>query len=444
MNQEQAFELAMKGENIFLTGNAGTGKTYTLNKIIRALRESGKIVAVTASTGIASTHINGTTIHSWAGIGIKDKLTQDDLFKIKNNKWSRERIANADVLVIDEISMLHGFRLNLVEEVCRFVRNPHLVFGGLQVIVSGDFFQLPPVNKDNDGEKHYCFNSHSWKTIKFKTCYLQKIYRQANDRTFIDILNNIRKNKVTKEQKAVLDELSENTYNNDMAVNLFCKNINVDRMNAQELHALHSEPFISRMECEGLDWKVDQLKKNCLAAETLILKKGAKVMIIVNDFGKQNPEYVNGTLGEVIDISMMNDEDHGYVKIKVYKTGKEITIGKVKWEMTEYSEQARKDVVVACIRQYPIKLAWAITVHKSQGATFDYVNLDLSDVFIENMGYVALSRVTSLEGLYLEGYNSLSLKIDEDILIQDQLFLSDSENNELLFNPVAKKRVVEI
>lgn len=446
MNQEQAFELAMKGENIFLTGNAGTGKTYTLNKIIDALHRRGKIVAITASTGIASTHINGTTIHSWAGIGIKDKLTQDDLFKIKNNKWSRERILHTDVLIIDEISMLHGFRLNLVEEVCRFVRNPHLVFGGLQVIVSGDFFQLPPVNKDNDGEKHYCFNSYSWKSIKFKTCYLQKIYRQANDRIFIDILNNIRKNRVTKEQKAILDELSENTYNIDMAVNLFCKNVNVDRMNAQELHLLPAEPFISHMECEGLDWKVDQLKKNCLAAETLILKNGAKVMIIVNDFGKQFPKYVNGTLGEVIDTSMMDgDEDgQGYVKIRIYKTGEEILIGKHKWEMTEYSEQAKKDIVVAAIKQYPIKLAWAITIHKSQGATFDYVNLDLSDVFIENIGYVALSRVTSLEGLCLEGYNSLSLKIDEDILIQDEIFLSDSLENENLCKPIIKKRIVEI
>lgn len=418
MTQEKAIELAKQGYNIFLTGNAGTGKTYTLNNIIRELKAMDKIVAVTASTGIASTHINGSTIHSWSSVGIRKKLTEEDLWKIKNNKFSNRRIYTADVLIIDEISMLHDYMLDLVDEVCRFIHFNKRPFGGKQVIFVGDFFQLPPVNRDSD-KKNYCFNSQSWKEADLKVCYLQKIYRQ-DDPQFIDILNSIRRNEITDEHKKILSGLSENTNNYNNAVNLFCKNVNVDILNSSELVKLKTESFISRMESSGLDFKVETLKKNVLAMDTLILKQGAKVMALINDF-KQN--IVNGTLGEIVDLSGAKD---GIIKMKKYKTGEIVDIVKYKWKMEEYNEVQGQDVEIASVTQFPLKLAWALTIHKSQGATFDYVNLDLRDTFVENMGYVALSRITSLDGLYLEGYNDIALHIDDTIIEKDKEFLRES------------------
>ena len=423
MEQEKAIQLALEGHNVFLTGNAGTGKTYTLNIIIEKLRGGGKIVAVTASTGIASTHINGHTIHSWAGIGIKEKLTEEDLWKLRNNKFSYERIFTADVLVIDEISMLHDFRFDMVNEVCSFVRGRKIPFGGLQVIVIGDFFQLPPVNKNSD-KKNYCFNAMSWKALDFKVCYLQKIYRQDGDPMFIDILNSIRRNDINEDHHRALQALSHNVKHVDKAVNLFCKNVNVDILNSSELVRLKTDSHIARMESFGLDFKVQMLKKNCLAMETLILKEGARIMVIINDFKR---DIVNGTLGEVVDLSGVDD---GVVKIKVYRTGKILDITRYKWELEEYNERQGRDVTVASITQFPLKLAWALTIHKSQGATFDYVNLDFRDTFVENMGYVALSRITSLDGLYLEGYNNTALHIDDNIIEKDQEFLKESQDNE--------------
>jgi ATP-dependent exoDNAse (exonuclease V) alpha subunit len=174
------------------------------------------------------------------------------------------------------------------------------------------------------------------------------------------------------------------------------------------------------MESSGLDFKVETLKKNVLAMDTLILKQGAKVMALINDF-KQN--IVNGTLGEIVDLSGAKD---GIIKMKKYKTGEIVDIVKYKWKMEEYNEVQGQDVEIASVTQFPLKLAWALTIHKSQGATFDYVNLDLRDTFVENMGYVALSRITSLDGLYLEGYNDIALHIDDTIIEKDKEFLRES------------------
>ena len=438
MKQETVIKLAMNRENIFLTGSAGTGKTYTLNKIIKKLKYFGRIVAVTASTGISATHLNGTTIHSWAGIGIKDKLTIDDLYKLRHNNYTRRRITSAQVLIIDEISMLHDFRLDLIDEVCRFVREkPDDPFGGLQVILCGDFYQLPPVNKDpKTGNKNYCFNANNWRN-NFKTCYLTKIYRQEKDLEFIDILNNIRTNSVTDNQKKTLDSLAENQ--NENAINLFCKNVNVDILNSTELSKIQKNHHICTMSSRGdPQFLIDNLMKNCLAPKTLILKIGAHVMFLTNDF---NRDIVNGTMGEVVDFRdhTAYDKNNNVVGeykdlpiVKIFKTGKEEIAIPHTWEHTEYDESKGRDVVKASITQVPLRLAFALTIHKSQGATFDYINLDLGDTFGHNMGYVALSRATSLSGIQLKKYNEMSLYVDPEIIEKDKEFQSESEKNDIL------------
>jgi len=424
MTQEQAISLALHGHNIFLTGQAGTGKTYTLNKIIDCLYDKDKRIAKTASTGIASTHINGMTIHSWSGIGIKNTMSSDDLFKLKNNQYTRKRIQNTDILIIDEISMIDDIRFNLIEQVCRFVKDPTKVFGGIQVIVCGDFYQLPPVDKYNKSQ--YCFKSQAWRETEFKICYLEKIYRQANDLEFIDLLNSIRTGNIRNEHHFLLKNLSKNFINRDKAVDLYCTNIDVNIENTMELQKLPGENQIFKSKGKGIDFKVEQLQKNILAEKALVLKENAHVMVLVNDRGGCEGNFVNGTLGIVKDFSgtkgdLIEDKDK-YITIERLKDNEEIRIPLHTWKMEE------DEKVVASVTQYPLKLAWSITIHKSQGATFDFVNLDLNNVFVHNMGYVALSRCTTLSGLYLAGYNSMALHIDPCIREFDEECKLQSKN----------------
>jgi len=421
MNQKKVIELALEGHNIFLTGQAGTGKTYTLKKIINEFKKKKKSVAVTASTGVASTHLNGTTIHSWSGAGIKDKFILDDFYKIKNNKYSFKRIFNTDVLIIDEISMIQSHVLDLIEEICRFIKNPDKIFGGIQIILCGDFFQLPPVSKN---KKNYCFNSQAWQILNLKICYLNKVYRQQNDLKFIEILNSIRNNSIKDEHKEILSSLSKNKKNKKNAINLYCKNINVDIENKTELNKMKEEVFILKNKTSGIDFKIKSLQKNILAEETLLLKKNSKIMLLVNNFKKN---YRNGTLCKIINFDELEDEK---IIVETLNDKRRIEIEPYTWKIEEYDPALKNNKQVASISQYPIKLAWAITVHKSQGSSFDFVNLDLSDVFIENMGYVALSRVTSLDGLYLKDFNEKSFKIDEKILKIDKFFQKESKKNE--------------
>lgn len=423
MEQEKAIQLAKEGHNIFLTGQAGTGKTYTLNKIIDALEKEGKIVAKTASTGISATYIDGTTIHSWSGIGIKKQLNNDDLFKLKNNKYSRRRIQAVDVLIIDEISMLHDYAFGLVDKVCRFVREKNdKPFGGIQIIVCGDFFQLPPVMKNTNKISGYCFFSSSWESTEFKTCYLTKIYRQASDPEFIEILNAIRRQEINQNHIKTLNSLSKNTNNIEEAVNLYSKNIDVDIENAIELNKIKEDSFFSYMAGEGVDFKLEKLKKNVPVLESLQLKLGAKIMTVIN---KPKNNFVNGTMGKIIEIDEKNKE----ITIKTSRECSDMIIVNLhEWKEKEHNGMIER--TVARVKQLPLKLAWALTIHKSQGATFDFVNLDMTDVFTENMGYVALSRCTTLDGIYLKGYNEKSLQIDPIILKKDQEFIEESKKYE--------------
>jgi ATP-dependent exoDNAse (exonuclease V) alpha subunit len=421
MNQEKAIELALHGYNIFLTGRAGTGKSYTVNKIIEALKSKGKEIAITASTGIAAVHIGGNTIHSWAGIGIKDKLELEDLWKIKNNKFSFEKINSAQIIIIDEISMLHDYRFDMVDEVLRFVKGSDKPFGGIQVIVVGDFFQLPPVEKS--GKNNYTFNATAWDQLDFKVCYLEKIYRQENDIEFMNILNAIRENSITAEQKAVLTFLNKNDKYKDKAINLYSKNIDVEKENNYKLDCIEGEKYTFAAEINGEPFHVQRILKNWLGREFLHLKIGAKVMFIVNDH-KQG--FYNGTMGEIIDF----DRESGYPVVKIFKTKEKITVKKNEWKVEEENEITGNKVKLASVLQFPLRLAYAITIHKSQGCTFDYVNLDMSDVFVLNMGYVALSRITSLDGLWLKGYNFISLHTDVQVINKDKEFLQKSRDIE--------------
>ncbi len=384
------------GASVLLTGAAGTGKTYVLNKFIRRAKRAGKSVAVTATTGLAATHLNGTTIHSWSGIGVHDSL--DKYAAAKLGKGRQDLIRKAEILVIDEISMLHDFRLDMVDQILRLTRDNDEPFGGVQVVLCGDFFQLPPVNRSDGRQGSFVVASDAWTGGAFAVCYLEKQYRQEGDRGYTDILNGIRAGFLTRSQLDLLRSRTEAAEDPFAArTRLLTVNVDVDNVNNAQLDELEGEVYEYEMETHGGKKYVEQLQRSCLAPQTLRLKKGAAVMCIKN---APDRKYVNGSLGTVIDF-----EDKTDLPVVELTNGRTITVKPETWELMDGDKRR------AQLMQLPLRLAWAITVHKSQGMTLDAARIDLSRAFVEGMGYVALSRVRSLKHLILDGLNGMALRV---------------------------------
>jgi ATP-dependent DNA helicase PIF1 len=404
MTQTEALDILKLGHNVFLTGPAGSGKTHLLNKYINFLKDNYVDVGITASTGIAATHMGGTTIHSWTGMGIKDSLDKGELEELKSRKYLRDRFDRTQVLVLDEVSMLHHFRLDLINKICQYMRNNLLPFGGIQVILCGDFFQLPPIARSGEPAAQFAYESEIWKEANFKICYLEEQHRQT-DSAFIKILNEIRRNDLSAESMGHLK--GRNNIKNNKGLEptrLHTHNIDVDEINQRELEKLHGQQREFQMDGQGRKPLVDSLKKSCLAPEVLKLKVGAKVMFVKNNFEEG---FVNGTLGKIVAF-----DKEGPVVLTTY--GKTIHVKPTSWMIEEEGKPK------ATISQYPLRLAWAITVHKSQGMSLDAIEVDLSKSFERGMGYVALSRVRSLEGLTLLGLNEMAVLVRGEVLDFDE------------------------
>lgn len=414
MTQKEALKILEDGHNVLLTGPAGSGKTFLLNKYIAYLKKMKIGVAVTASTGIAATHINGRTIHSWAGIGIKDGLSSAELKALTKRSYLKKQFEKTSVLVIDEVSMLHAHRLDLINSVCQTFKKNNLAFGGMQLVMSGDFFQLPPISTNGD-ESDFVFKAKIWTEMDLLVCYLDEQHRQ-NDKKMTTILNSFRKDAVSQEIIELLaSRLNKKSANKISPVRLFAHNSDVDLINNAELNKISAPKFSYQMIGEGEKKIIETLKKNCLAPESLILKKGALVMFVKNKFNEDRIVYVNGTSGEVVDF-----DENNYPIVRL-RSGEEISVFPDSWTVDD------EDRVLAKITQIPLRLAWAITVHKSQGMTLEAAEIDLSRSFAYGMGYVALSRLTSLEGLYLLGINEMAYKLDPEIFSYDKELLSLSE-----------------
>lgn len=469
MRQSSALDILKTGQNVFLTGSAGSGKTYTLNQYIEYLRARRVPVAVTASTGIAATHMSGTTIHSWSGIGIKDELTDRDLTNLARKQFLADRLKDTAVLIIDEISMLHAKQLNAVNAVLKYIRKNDAAFGGIQVVVAGDFFQLPPIGSRGESNREkFAFMSEAWLDAGFHICYLSEQHRQVSAASnggldLDDILNQIRRGEVSFEAIAAL----ESTFDQDVDIKrtrLYTHNLNVNKINDKELAALESETMRFDATFEGDTKLVDTLKKTVRTQDDLTLKVGAKVMFI-----KNNTELgvSNGTMGELIgftavkvddkekaksdalsDISAdfdseadskanhkksdkkdkksapTKDKKSATVKMPVVRlnSGREVVAEVDEWIIEDESGE-----VLASYSQVPLCLAWAITIHKSQGMTLDAAEVDLSRTFELGQGYVALSRLKSLSGLKLLGMNEMSLQLDPLARGADKRFLALSE-----------------
>ncbi|NMB47844.1 AAA family ATPase [Candidatus Kuenenbacteria bacterium] len=431
MKQTQALEILKTGVNVFLTGQAGSGKTYILNQYVKYAREKGKSVSVTATTGIAATHLNGLTIHSWSGLGVKEKLYPSDFEALLKKRHLRRNIIEADILIIDEISMLHARQLDLVNQICQAFRQNLKPFGGLQVILTGDFFQLPPVVKGED-KAEWALQAEVWSLLDMRTCYLDEQYRQ-DDQSLVAVLNEIRQNSLSVSGRAAL--LGRLNFEFEEAIfltKLYTHNIDVDAINDHELQKLAGTAKAYRMQNKGNQTLAEILQKGCLAPARLLLKPGAKVMFVKNNF---ELGVVNGTVGEVVDF----DEDNYPV---VVTNKDEVVVARPDVWVIEEDGKIRAE-----IKQIPLRLAWAITVHKSQGLSLDAAEIDLSKAFTPGMGYVALSRVRSLAGLRLLGFNELALKVDENILQWDDKFRNWSDETEKWWSNLSadeRKRSQEI
>lgn len=438
MTQSEALNILKTGANVFLTGEPGAGKTHTINNFVSYLRSCDIEPAITASTGIAATHIGGMTIHSWSGIGIRKLLDKYDLDKIASSEYINRRVSRTRVLIIDEISMLSTGMLDMVDMVCREIKQSSLPFGGMQIVLVGDFFQLPPIVKRDFAEEKqnsliphvrhvgsFAYGAGAWERARPVSCYLTEQHRQ-DDTDFLSVLGGIRANKVLEkhlghinERQIEADDAPENV------TKLFSHNVDVDRVNNNELGKLDEESKYFKMSGGGNDKIVEVLKKGCLSPENLELKIGAVVMCT-----KNNPKerFANGTLGVIIGY----DEFNGYPIIKT-RSGQSIVVAPMEWAVEENGK------IRAQINQIPLRLAWAITVHKSQGMSLDAAVMDLSQVFEFGQGYVALSRVRRLSGLYLLGMNEHAFKVHPEILEKDIDFKKNSAEAVQVFGKLSEK-----
>lgn len=452
-SQMEALYYLLRGDNVVLCGQAGAGKSWvidTYKKIIThfqpRLEKEGKEfnIATTASTGVAASLIMGQTIHSWSGLGISvDKFDPRKLDGKSKGAWvnAKRRIQQTDCLIIDEVSMLPAYFLSNLDRACKIARKKlDKPFGGLQVVLVGDFLQLPPVDthqKDSDGhdvDASYCFHAkdNTGKPIfgvsGFKWCYLDRVRRSKDDR-LTDLLNGIRNENVSKQDlRNLRSRFGVKPEKGKSYTQLRTVNRSVDSYNEERLAKLHGGNQHYRVSWEGDAKKAHELIKNAKMTD-IDLKPGAVVMLTSNRAIQGDSQHVNGSMGTILEC------DPHYVRIlfndgqtrDVYRQADDITQIVVDEHVDEDTGETvveELEETIATVKHLPIRLAWAITVHKSQGQTLDGAIIDLSKCFQKGLGYVALSRCKSLDDIIMEGaFEDLpvdALKIDDEALKADR------------------------
>lgn len=440
MLQSTALDILKMGHNVFITGSAGAGKSYTIKQYLEYLKTKkipDSAIAITASTGIAATQIGGCTIHSWSGIGIKTEMSDEDILTMIRYRGDKiDIIRDAKVLFLDETSMLHRKQLNLVDRVLQVIRRSSEPFGGIQVVLSGDFFQLPPVVKNSTLETdrdRFCFMGDSWVNAKFKVCYLTEQYRNSKGE-LNEILNAIRDGNVSDKHMEMLNSRRIPIDPTSNMLQLYTHNTNVDLINMNKLISIPSEAVRFQAEKIGKEAVLKSLVSSILAPMNLELKIGAKVMFV-----KNNTEggYANGTQGTVT--KFVKDEEHAYPSLPVVELhdGTLITAEPAEWTFEENGK------VIASVKQIPLRLAWAITIHKSQGMTLDEAVVDLGNTFETAQGYVALSRLRDITGLYLKSIRESALALNPLAIKADSRFkelseIVESDMSRMSQNDIAK------
>jgi len=419
------------GKNTFLTGGAGTGKTHVLKQYINYLRDNGVFPSILAPTGIAASLLKGKTIHSFFALGIRDNFSDKDIKDIGTNTRLRKRFKELKVLIIDEISMVSPTIFTVMDKVLQVAKKSDKPFGGIQLILSGDFFQLPPISRSGDN-KRFAWQSPSWKEADLKTCYLRKKYRQDQDNSIATVLDSIRVGVISQETRDILNSrVGEKLDIEFSPTRLYTHNVDVDSENEKELDKLEGEVYAYEYTKKGTAANVERMFKNSLISKILYLKKDTIVMFIKND---TDGNYVNGTTAKVVGFEKTTDNPIVQIPGK----------GKMIVQAEEFTHEDEFGEVIASITQIPLKLAWAITIHKSQGMTLNAAQMDLTKTFETGQGYVALSRVRDIDGLSLIGYNDKSLEVDSTILKVDQRILEASHKSVNMLNEYSEKEKEDI
>ncbi len=395
--------------NVFVTGGAGVGKSHVLKEMVRRLRALGRRVTVTAATGIAALQIGGTTLHSFAGAGAKENSRQKMIGGALANPEARRRWKETHVLVVDEISMISPVYLAAIDTIARRLRGIYnIAFGGIQLIFFGDFFQLPPVSASLGlSATLYCFETNAWHDTIQKTIELKSAVRQV-DGAFCELLDRVRTARLTLEDISLLRSREGATLNVPEGVEptrLFPHRKSANKVNCARLSELKTEErkYEGFMARETYTRSSDVLSAamiamgmlcdNCPAPRELSLKVGAQVMLVVNlDPGAG---LVNGSVGKVIGFAPIT-----HFPTIAFSNGVCTDVGLYTWTSEDPDGKW-----TATYRQFPLILAWAVTIHKCQGTTLDAAEMDLENVFEDGQAYVALSRLRSLDGLRLLSFD---------------------------------------
>lgn len=429
--QHMSFNKYINGDNIFITGPGGTGKSALIKSIYTRAISNKKKIQVCALTGCAAVllNCNAKTIHSWAGIGLANGTIEEILKKIKINHFLKASWLNIDILVIDEVSMMSLKLFNLLNAIGKQIRKNTKPFGGIQVIFTGDFYQLPPVgNKDDTETTRFCFESEDWDVVFHKNdqIELKKIFRQT-DELYVGILNQVREGKIKKKSDEILQQYVNRTSDPSLLIRptkLFPTKSKVDAINSTKINLLngeerefdmkyHTDLEFLKTEIEvrkkfsekDMASELDYLSGNLICDKIIRLKTGCQVMCVVNKQLDRGVEVCNGSQGIVLGFCPITK-----CPIVKYNNG-------VKMTMVHHFWPSEKIPGVG-VSQVPLILAWALTIHKSQGTTMDFAEIDIgSGIFECGQTYVALSRVKSLNGLYLTSYDVSRIKINKKVQV---------------------------
>lgn len=409
--QRRAVDLLSEGRNVFLTGGAGTGKTYTVKEWMQT---SDKNIALTATTGIAALHLGGQTIHRLANIGIKARpemaegIIDDWSSRCRTSRFARQRwdtLNRTDAIVIDEVSMLRSDQIRLIDLVLQGVRDCADPFGGIQMVFTGDFYQLPPVVTSQDErqfpdlDRPFAFQSPSWGEAQVQTVELKVNHRQGEGQ-WLDILDRLRRGDV-RDSDVLFDRVGAVLPGDIQPVRLFSLKKDVAEENRRSLAELPGEPVLAEADYTGHPSWQQALSKELPADDPLILKPGAQAMLVSNDL---EGRWVNGSMCVV---RAIDEYAVGVETVDgMYHEIQEHLWEKVEWEYVGGRYQAS---TLASARQYPLRLAWASTIHKAQGMTLDLAEVAVAGCFAAGQAYVALSRVKSLEGLSLRSWDPTSV-----------------------------------
>lgn len=451
--QQFAFNKYVQGNNIFITGPGGTGKSALIKMIYNHAYSHFKDIQVTALTGCAAVLLNckAKTLHSWAGIGLGNSTIENLVTKIKKNKFAKSLWKCTDILVVDEVSMLSLKLFNMLNEIGKAVRGNQKPFGGIQLIFSGDFFQLPPVgDRDDIDTQRFCFESDDWNAVFHRDCQIQlvKIFRQT-DEIYSNILNQIREGRIKRKSNDLLLQYVGRTLNENLVAEptkLFPTRNKVENINNTKMSTLLGEAkeyrikYVTDLEmtktertirCEysekDIQIELDFLAGNLICDKELKLKKGSQVMCVVNIQSDIGLEVCNGSQGIVTGFC----EITGSPQVK-FNNG----ITRI---MTSHVWTSDKIPGIG-VSQVPLILAWALTIHKSQGATMDAAEIDVgSGIFECGQTYVALSRVKSLDGLYLTSFDASRIRINKKVKEFYEsltLYHKTKETNEEIYIPI--------